>query len=184
VGSEGLAEANAGKPVIDPNKNTREEGKRIAQTFILRLTALAKALRYIPGQKHFIFFSTGVPSSLIYGGQSGNPSSGQGGRAMFDPGDRVLRTQNEEMYKEFGLSAVSSVRAAVRAAPREGLRLGTPLLLRDETGCAYLDARGPKGRLSMPWREVYAYDRTLFAPVAGSVSKLTPAWRRGDISFT
>lgn len=103
VGSEGFAEANAQKPVIDSNKNAREEGKRIAQTFILRLTALAKALRYIPGQKHFIFFSTGVPSSLIYGGQSGNPS-GQGGRAMFDPGDRVLRTQNEEMYKEFGAS--------------------------------------------------------------------------------
>jgi len=403
----------------------RQESKRIAQTFILRLTALAKSLRYIPGQKHFIFFSTGLPSSIIYGGQSGNPS-GQGGRAMFDPGDRVLRTQNEEMYKEFGtanctfyafdtresakeadlfaydrltfetgsrgftgaqgvfqdstdifrdekttglnslkrltditggkffsninmyeknldqvqtltgtyyvlgysigeredglfhevkvsvrrpgsevraqsgyfnpkpfgkltklerelhlydlalnerslsrlpvsfpltalafeaggtagleilaavpgevtakfsgqkveyialvfdaksdvrdvrrletdprphrgqavvftsgtplepgdytcrlvirdmdsgVSAVSSVRAAVRAAPGQGLRLGTPLLLRDETGCAYLDARGPKGRSSMPWSEVYAYDRTLFAPVAGSVSKLTP----------
>ena len=79
----------------------RQESKRIAQTFILRLTALAKSLRYIPGQKHFILFSTGVPSSIIYGGQSGNPS-GQGGRTMFDPGDRVLRTQNEEMYKEFG----------------------------------------------------------------------------------
>jgi len=103
-GSEDMAKANAGKPVIDPNKNVREEGKRIAQTFILRLIALAKALRYIPGQKHFIFFSSGVPSSLIYGGQSGNPSSGQGARAMFDPGDRVLRTQNEEMYKEFGAS--------------------------------------------------------------------------------
>jgi VWFA-related protein len=403
----------------------RQESKRIAQTFILRLTALAKSLRYIPGQKQFIFFSTGVPSSIIYGGQSGNPA-GSGGRAVFDPGDRVLRTQNEEMYKEFGAanctfyafdtresakeadlfaydrltfetggrgfvsaqgvyqdstdifrdekttglnslkrltditggkfysninmyeknleqvktltgtyyvvgysvgeredgsfhevkvavkrrgcevraqsgyfnpkpygelsklekelhlydlalnerslsrlpvsfpltalafgapgsegleilaavpgvvtakfsgrkveyialvfdakndirdvrrletdprphrgqalvftsgtplepgdytcrlvirdmdsgaSAVSSVQAAVRAAPQAGLRLGTPLLLRDETGCAFLDARGPKGRLSMPWNEVYAYDRTLFAPVAGSISRLTP----------
>ena len=104
LGGEGSAEANAGRPVSDPNKNTREEGKRIAQAFILRLTALAKALRYIPGQKHFIFFSTGVPSSLIYGAQSGNPSSGPGGRAAFDPGDRVLRSQNEDMYKEFGAS--------------------------------------------------------------------------------
>jgi VWFA-related protein len=416
------AQASLPQKIAEAN---RQESKRIAQTFILRLTALAKSFRYIPGQKHFIFFSTGVPSSIIYGGQSGNPSSGRGG-AMFDPGDRVLRTQNEEMYKEFGtanctfyafdtresakeadlfaydkltfetgsrgftgaqgvfqdstdifrdekttglnslkrltditggkfysninmyeknleqvkaltgtyyilgysvgeredgsfhevkvavkrpgcevraqsgyfnpkpfgeltklerelhlydlalnersisrlpvsfpltalafgtggtagleilaavpgeitakfsgqkveyialvfdaksdvrdvrrletdprphrgravvftsgtplepgdytcrliirdmgsgMSAVSSVRAAVRAAPREGLRLGTPLLLRDETGCAYLDARGPKGRISMPWSEVYAYDRTLFTPVAGSVTRLTP----------
>jgi VWFA-related protein len=101
--SEDIVAANARAPVIDPNKNVREEGKRIAQTFILRLTALAKSLRYIPGQKQFLFFSTGVPSSLVYGGQSGNPS-GLRGRAVFDPGDRVLRTQNEEMYKEFGAS--------------------------------------------------------------------------------
>ncbi|MCJ7487894.1 MAG: VWA domain-containing protein [Candidatus Aminicenantes bacterium] len=80
----------------------RQESKRVAQTFILKLTALAKSLRYIPGQKHFIFFSTGVPSSIIYGGQSGNPSGLPGGRAMFDPGDRILRTQSEEMYQEFG----------------------------------------------------------------------------------
>ena len=424
-GSEDMAKANAGKPAIDPNKNAREEGKRIAQTFILRLTALAKALRYIPGQKHFIFFSSGVPSSLIYGGQSGNPSSGQGARAMFDPGDRVLRTQNEEMCKEFGasncafyafdtresakvvdlfaydsltfetgarglastqgvfqdstdifrdekttglnslkrlsditggkfysninmyeknleqvktltgtyyvlgysvgeredgrfhevkaavkrpgcevraqsgyfnpkpfgeltklekelhlydlalnerslsrlpvsfsltaldfgaggvsgleilatlpgevtakfsgqkveyvalvldakndirdvrrvetdprprrgqavvftsgaslapgdytcrlvirdmdtgVSAVSSVRAAVRAAPGQGLRLGTPLLLRDETGCAYIDAGAAKGKVTIPWGEVYAFDKAALAPVVGPVSKLT-----------
>ena len=101
---------------------------------------------------------------------------------QLEPGDYTCRLVIRDM--DSGLSAVSSIRAAVRAAPREGLRLGTPLLLRDETGCAYLDARGPKGRLSMPWREVYAYDRTLFAPVTGSVSKLTPAWRRGDISST
>ena len=402
----------------------RQESKRIAQTFILRLTALAKSLRYIPGQKHFIFFSTGVPSSIIYGGQSGNPS-GQGGRAMFDPGDRVLRTQSEEMYQEFGtanctfyafdtresakeadlfaydrltfeagsrgfttaqgvfqdstdifrdekttglnslkrltditggkffsninmyeknldqvqaltgtyyvlgysvgeredgsfhevkvavkrpgcevrtqagyfnpkpfgeltklekelhlydlalnerslsrlpvsfpltaldfgtgdsagleilaavpgevtakfsgqkveyialifdaksdirdvrrveadprprrgqavvftsgtslepgdytcrlvirdmdtgLSAVSSVRAAVRAAPRQGLRLGTPLLLRDETGCAYLDTGAAKGKGTIPWGEVYAFDKAALAPAVGPVSKLT-----------
>ncbi|MBE3129493.1 MAG: VWA domain-containing protein [Acidobacteria bacterium] len=79
----------------------RQESKRIVQTFILRLTALAKALRYIPGQKQFILFSTGVPASLIYGSQAGNPSN-LAGRAKFDVGDRVLRTQNEEMYKEFG----------------------------------------------------------------------------------
>ena len=82
----------------------RVESKRVAQMFIERLTALAKALRNIPGQKHFILFSSGIPSSIIYGSQAGNPS-GKGGRAKFDAGDRTLRTLNEEMYKEFGAAS-------------------------------------------------------------------------------
>jgi VWFA-related protein len=93
----------AGKQAATEERNResqREESKRIAQTFIFRLTALAKALRYIPGQKQFILFSTGVPASLIYGTQAGNPAN-QAGRAKFDVGDRVLRTLNEEMYREF-----------------------------------------------------------------------------------
>jgi len=80
----------------------REEAKQIAENYILRMTALAQALRYEPGQKHFIVFSTGIPSSMIYGGQAGNPSSLAGsGLSKFDAGDRVLRVQNENMYKEF-----------------------------------------------------------------------------------
>jgi len=82
----------------------RAEGKRIAEVFILRLTSLAKALRYIPGQKQFILFSTGIPSSLIHGSQAGNPADLLG-RSKFDPGDRVLRTQNEEMYREFAAAS-------------------------------------------------------------------------------
>jgi VWFA-related protein len=82
----------------------RIESKRVAQTFIERLTVLAKAVRLIPGQKQFVFFSSGIPNSIIYGGQAGNPS-GQGGRSKFDAGDRTLRTLNEEMYKEFGAAS-------------------------------------------------------------------------------
>ena len=90
--------------IADGNsERAREESKRIVQTFILRLTDLAKALRYVPGHKHFLYFSTGVPSSIIYGGQSGSPSAGAG-RSKFDAGDRVLRTENETMFKEFGAS--------------------------------------------------------------------------------
>jgi VWFA-related protein len=77
-GAGELAVPGAGKPVTDPNRNSRTESKRIAQTYVLRLTALAKALRYVPGQKNLVLFSTGVPSSIIYGGQAGNPSSGAG----------------------------------------------------------------------------------------------------------
>ncbi len=73
----------------------RQEMKNQAQNFILKLTALAKALRYVPGQKHFLFFSTGIIRSLIDGGHMGNADGGR-----FDPGDFVLRTQNEEMLKE------------------------------------------------------------------------------------
>ncbi len=102
--SEDMVKAAAGRPVIDPMKDARQEAKRQAQNFILRLTDLAKSLRLVPGQKHFLFFSTGVPASLVYGGQSGNPSVGGRDRASFDPGDRVLRTQNEDMFREFGSS--------------------------------------------------------------------------------
>jgi len=82
----------------------RRESKNQAQNFILKMTALAKALRYIPGKKHMILFSTGVVNSLIYYGMAGNPSGA--GNPMWaawynvDAGDFVLRTQNEEMLKE------------------------------------------------------------------------------------
>ncbi len=80
----------------------REESKRMAETFMLRLTALAKALRLIPGQKQFILFSTGIPNSLINGYQvktaqfRGDPSDA----AV----DRVLGERSEEMNREFTAS--------------------------------------------------------------------------------
>jgi VWFA-related protein len=86
----------------------RAEGKRIAQNFILRMTSLAMSLRYVPGQKHFLFFSTGVPSSMVYGNQAGNPTTSSvnsfANRAKFDPGDRVLQREVGEMQKEFSAS--------------------------------------------------------------------------------
>ena len=88
-----------------PIREARQEAKNQASNFILKLTALAKALRYIPGQKHFILFSSGIPSSMIYGGQAGTPQDyysfgGGAARNKLDPGDFILRTQNEEMLKE------------------------------------------------------------------------------------
>lgn len=78
----------------------RQEAKRIAQVFILRLTDLAKALRYVQGRKDFLFFSSGVPSSMIYGAQAGSAAAGSS-RNRFDAGDLVLRDQNEALLKEF-----------------------------------------------------------------------------------
>jgi len=94
----------------------RQESKNLGGNFILKLTDLAKSLRYIPGQKHLILFSTGIANSLIYGNQAGSPqdeglktdatgailpsSDPTARRAKFDTGDYVLRTLNEEMLKE------------------------------------------------------------------------------------
>ena len=93
-GSISLGGVNAGAKVASP-ADWRQEMKNQAQNFILKLTALAKALRYVPGQKHFLLFSTGIIRSLIYGGHMGNDDGGR-----FDPGDFILRTQNEELLKE------------------------------------------------------------------------------------
>jgi VWFA-related protein len=87
----------------------RWESKQIAQTFLLRMTALAKALRIVTGQKQFIFFSSGIPGSLLYGNQAGTPSEYNKNKPtnqgyLFETGDAVLRSQTEEMNKEFGAS--------------------------------------------------------------------------------
>lgn len=86
----------------------RQESKSMAQQYMQKMTALARALRLVDGEKHFIFFSTGIPNSLIYGYAPGNPTqradfTAQGGAA----GDQVLRRQNEAMYQEFGASGCS-----------------------------------------------------------------------------
>lgn len=91
---------------INEARAQRAEGKRLTQTFIESLTALARSLRYVPDQKQFILFSSGIPNSLIYGAQAGNPSvaTAFGGGSQFDTGDSTLRALNEAMYKEFAVS--------------------------------------------------------------------------------
>jgi VWFA-related protein len=84
----------------------RQESKILAQNYMLRLIALAKALRMIPGQKSFLFFSTGVPNSLIYGTQAGNPQQPYHS-SILDMGDQTLRPLNEEMIKELSAANCS-----------------------------------------------------------------------------
>ncbi len=81
----------------------RQESKDVVQSYIRRLTDLAKALRLVPGQKHFIFFSSGIPASMIYVNQVGMPAQPRGAH-KFDTGDYVLRTANENLLKEFSAS--------------------------------------------------------------------------------
>ncbi|MGQ9801458.1 MAG: VWA domain-containing protein [Candidatus Saccharicenans sp.] len=76
------------KPEKDPimdSPNVSEEMKRAfmtsesrvqALTFLREMTRLAKALGYLPGIKHLILFSSGIPYSLIYGMQTEDKSRG------------------------------------------------------------------------------------------------------------
>jgi len=81
----------------------RQEAKDVVQFYLRRLTDLAKALRLVPGQKHFIFFSSGIPASMIYGHQVGMPAQPQQAQ-KFDMGDHVLRTANENLLRELSSS--------------------------------------------------------------------------------
>jgi VWFA-related protein len=88
-------------PSLNPaTESRRAESKNQAEDYLEKMTSLAKALRYIAGQKQVILFSTGLPSSLIYGHSVGKASDGLG-KSKFETGDFKLQTQNEDMYKEF-----------------------------------------------------------------------------------
>jgi VWFA-related protein len=85
------------------NLRTNQEMDRMASknqtfNFLSRMTDLAKALRYIPGQKNVVLFSSGIPASLLSG------TGEMVGTARFDFGDHRLRAQNEELLKELSSS--------------------------------------------------------------------------------
>jgi VWFA-related protein len=81
----------------------RQESKTLVENYILKMTALAKALRLEQGQKSFLLFSMGIPNSIIHGNQAGNPTN-LGSRYKFEPPDRVLLHLHEEMFKELSAS--------------------------------------------------------------------------------
>lgn len=90
----------------------RQSAKNQALAALQRITALARALRSVPGQKHFLFFSTGVPGSMIHGYSgyaqaSAMIRSSDGSPRGYDFGDPVLRTASEEMFKELASSGCS-----------------------------------------------------------------------------
>ena len=95
----------------------RQESRGMAQKYMLTLTDLARALRLVGGEKNFILFSTGIPSSLIYGYATGNVfNRSDVGRAS---GDEVLRRQNEAMYKEFGAAGCAFYAFDTRESAKE-----------------------------------------------------------------
>jgi VWFA-related protein len=74
---ENPKDASSSGHVLDPEKEQfkelevikrqREESKLQAYNFIRKMTELAKALRYVPGNKSLIYFSSGVPYSVFTG---------------------------------------------------------------------------------------------------------------------
>ncbi|HUU37334.1 MAG TPA: VWA domain-containing protein, partial [Candidatus Desulfaltia sp.] len=52
---------------LETLRRQREESKLQAYNFIRKMTELAKAMRYIPGHKSLIYFSSGVPYSVFTG---------------------------------------------------------------------------------------------------------------------
>jgi VWFA-related protein len=74
----------------------RAQLKSITRILFAKLTALSKALRYIPGNKDILLFSSGTPYSLMYGMSSSASISMQGTYGL----DRPLMDQYKEMLKE------------------------------------------------------------------------------------
>jgi VWFA-related protein len=95
----------------------RQDSMHQAQSYFLGLTALARALRLVQGQKSVLFFSAGVPSSLVNTTRSvgidtsrdnvGASTTRMSTGSTFDVGNSVLRPLQETMLKEFSASNCS-----------------------------------------------------------------------------
>jgi VWFA-related protein len=93
-------------------KQTEDEWKRMGgnehyrfetQQFSSALKDFAKALRYIPGYKHIIFFSMGVPNYLMY--QMSDQIAAQQGQMNISASDGLnVRVRYETMLKELETS--------------------------------------------------------------------------------
>lgn len=96
-GEKAVDVSSSGSPIWSAKQDPRLgrlEHKNIVRRMILKITDLAKALCYIPGLKHILLFSSGIPYSLIYGLSTGKSSP------VDLVLDRVLVNKYEEMLKE------------------------------------------------------------------------------------
>jgi VWFA-related protein len=156
----------------------RQEARNQALVIVQQIISLARALRNVPGQKHFIFFSTGVPGSMIHGYQSGYAQvtsvirTSDGLIRGPDFGDPVLRTANEEMYRELAASGCSFFSFDTREA---ALTLPGASLFAYEAetfGTGYRDVFSEAGA-SKPPVELFKDDKLTGRYTIGRLSKLT-----------
>ncbi|MEW6455565.1 MAG: VWA domain-containing protein [Acidobacteriota bacterium] len=92
----------------DPGIISRQRKESLVQilNFTQKMIELAKAMRYTPGHKYIILFSSGVPYTLVYGIQS--PYRYQEkyeiGENIQSWGETLLKQRYEEMLKELSAS--------------------------------------------------------------------------------
>ena len=103
-----------------------EDSRIQVLNFGQKLSDLARALRYIPGHKHLILFSSGVPYSLLYGIQA--PFGTTGAESKYGSwGESLLRQKFEEMLKEMG-SANCAIYALDTMELGSGIKTDTRML--------------------------------------------------------
>jgi VWFA-related protein len=98
------------RPVTGPTPdwdkfNTQEDSNIHAIHFVQKIKDFAEALKYIPGYKHIILFSSGIPYSLMYGihhpNETWNVTQGRNtiNQQTWDFGNSLLRQRYEDMLK-------------------------------------------------------------------------------------
>lgn len=103
----------------------RWDSMRQTQNYFATLTRLAKALRLIQGQKNILFFSSGVPSSLINSSRgvgtdsvTAQRGSGAARGSRFEVGNFELRPLQGTMFREFSASNCSLYAFDTRASAK------------------------------------------------------------------
>jgi len=86
-------------------ENMRRDSANQAKYYFEGLTGLARAMRLVQGRKIVLFFSTGVPYSLVH--QSRSTGGESTGWTSFEVGNSTLPTLQEAMLKEFSSSDCS-----------------------------------------------------------------------------
>jgi VWFA-related protein len=107
-----LADAGDAEKELQRMEWQRQESTRQAQNYFHAMTRLAQALRLVQGQKNVLFFSSGVPASLVNSTRtvagSNLRQSGEGAPgSTFEIGNSELRTLQETMLKEFSAANCS-----------------------------------------------------------------------------
>lgn len=110
-------------PATDFDKfQTQEDSNVHAIHFVQKMKDFAEALNYIPGYKHIVLFSSGIPYSLIYGihhpNETWNVTKGREtiNKQAWDFGNSLLRQRYEDMLK-----ALSSSNSTVYTIDTEDL---------------------------------------------------------------
>jgi VWFA-related protein len=101
----------------------RLDSMKQAGNYFRTLTRLAQALRLVPGQKSVLFFSNGIPSSMVNAsrgvgtsgiigaGATGSPDGSRGTQgargSTFQVGNYEMRPLQEALFKEFSASNCS-----------------------------------------------------------------------------